>query len=429
MSTHATSPLEVYEIIARIGEFIPLWLPNEHSRLTFTPGTLVSCTAVSTAFRQALLPILWRTYDISLMQSVPDDVVQKYSPYFRILHRPYSIATGILTCARLVELTVAGTDMEAQQLVRLNPLLKTLDWTGPTEYCLEEVPVVKRDMLLGLKELETLRLSEWSLGQDRQLMMMLRTVGSTLRRLTLDTISGGERDQSGHSSESLFLPMEIEKSLTIRELSLNLQFTRSRQLVDLVCCCPDLEALTLVAVCEADIRVLSANLGRHCPRLSTIKIDGLNFGLFDTYRILPDELMAELVWSTVEGNVSKSSNSNSTGSYNSMNLNSTISNDGMPNSVHSRGLVHLEADCHGFEPLLTTALIACSQSLRSLKLTVREQVPNVGGETPETWRIDPQRDRRELSRLVRACTRLESVTVDYEKTICTRLSFTLGRGL
>ncbi|KAF9356646.1 hypothetical protein BGX26_004959 [Mortierella sp. AD094] len=415
MSSPPTNPLIVPEILSRIAEFIPLWIPDQFVQFRFSPRILFHCSVVNKAFRQAILPILWYTYDASLMAMVPESIIQKYSPYFRKLDYHYSVISAPLSCTRLVELTLSGCGWDAHRLIRVNPHLKNLTWAGVNFFCMTDVPVLEGDLLKSLLGLETLKLSEWSLGHQRQLLGTLATVRSTLRRLDLDTISGGNEDQDIHDAVSLLKILEVDMPFRIVQLRLNFQFTRSRQLIDLVCHCPDLEELTLVSACRIDIGRLSANLQKHCPRLSTIKLCGLYFGLFDTYDALTDELMAELVRSTVGNDGCKTINRSHSGGY----------RDRGWKSEHVRGLVHLQADIFGFESLFTEALIQCRETLQTLHLSVRDHISSLETGASEARRNNVGRDQVQLGKILSECRSLREVILNYEDTILADASLLL----
>ncbi|KAF9934667.1 hypothetical protein FBU30_000991 [Linnemannia zychae] len=434
MTKHLAHPLEIPEIIARIGEFIPLWQQDAYSHFHFRPKALLHAAAVCKVFRQALLPVLWYTCDMSPLESnVPLEVLARYCDHFRILYQTLPLAPSPLPCTRLLDLTISGCDPETRQLVWNNTQLRRLHWSGPTAYCLDEIPIIEKDMVEGLTALESLHLSEWDLGRERALIHLLASVRSTLRTLSLDAFSGNY-EPTNHSEtppstrspyyDNVFFTKDTTLfSLRLRELTLHLQYTQSRLLLDLVTHCPELEDLTLIAACDANIELLSRNLKTYCPRLSTLRIDGLYFGFYDTYRILPDKQLAVIILSTLKDD--------------SCDLRRQIWDktsdirqwEGQKNdpyqSSHEQGLVHFIADVHGFEPLFTEALIQCGGTLKSLRLSIRhdhsDQVlidDNIDNEVNDNnKRTDFVRDQAQLSRILRACPHLERVTLLYEDTV------------
>ncbi|KAF8984283.1 hypothetical protein BGZ46_008371 [Entomortierella lignicola] len=86
MSLTSKNPLEVPEILKIVGEYIPLWGWDMSGRLVFLPKDLIKCLLVSRHFHNTLLPVLWHTYDIMAMRTVPSDLILKYGAHVRILN-------------------------------------------------------------------------------------------------------------------------------------------------------------------------------------------------------------------------------------------------------------------------------------------------------------------------------------------------------
>ncbi|KAF8940433.1 hypothetical protein BGZ47_007759 [Haplosporangium gracile] len=439
-----THPLDIPEIIARIGEFIPLWQQDAYSHFHFQPKALLDAAAVSRSFRQALLPVLWYTCDMSPLESnVPFEVFVRYSYHFRILYQTLPLAPSPLPCTRLLDLTISGCDPETRQLVRNNIQLRRLHWSGPTAYCLDDIPFLEKDMVEGLTALESLHLSEWDLGRRRALIPLLVSVRSTLRTLSLDAVSGGV-DSTNHSNTpplpsllcdnafstdtSSVTILPSPHALRLRDLTLHLQYTQSKFLLDLVCLCPELETLSLVAACDANIGILCDNLKKYCPRLQTLKIDGLYFGLFDTYRVLPDQQLAALILSTLRDDDCDIRRDiwDRTNDMKQWEDFENYDKNPWSDDILQQGLVDFTADIHGFEPRFTEALMQCGNTLKSLRLSIRydhsdhdnDNNDNANDEFSTMHkRTDLVRDQAQLSRILSACPHLERVTLLYEDTV------------
>ncbi|KAG0239827.1 hypothetical protein B0O80DRAFT_499765 [Mortierella sp. GBAus27b] len=78
-----TNPLDIPEILTRVGSFIELWDHRRNGEYNFNPQDMLSCLLVSHHFRNTLLSIFWRTYDEMAMTKVPANLVSEYSPFFR----------------------------------------------------------------------------------------------------------------------------------------------------------------------------------------------------------------------------------------------------------------------------------------------------------------------------------------------------------
>lgn len=61
-----TSPLQLYEVVKRVRDFITVWKAREdhwYWHFDFQPKDLISCMQVSEAWNQVLTPLLWRVYN------------------------------------------------------------------------------------------------------------------------------------------------------------------------------------------------------------------------------------------------------------------------------------------------------------------------------------------------------------------------------
>ncbi|KAG0046501.1 hypothetical protein BGZ83_008336 [Gryganskiella cystojenkinii] len=413
-----------------------------------------------------MLPILWYIFDHSYMQKVPPAVMFQNSHLFRILglNHTATIAAAAptlsdllefvgqennkvpstpLACTRLIDLRVSGYEQESLNLVRVNPELQRLHWNGPEEFRLDDVPMLEPDLLQGLSNLKSLTLCEWNLGRIGTLLRMLEEVQHTLISLTLDTISGGEGQLtswsvedgfSGYSAQdNILLDNDVSTATTItttlprfkiRSLSLNLQFSQSFQLLDLVRLCPELESLTLIAAFGADLDRLSQNLQEHCPRLQKIHIDGLYFGLFDTYAILPDIQFATLIQSTLPSRTTMTLNHGHNSPVDGLSIISSSTTPSTSQQQHRpwslspvedsrRGLIDFKADIYGFEPLITQALIQSGPTLQSLHLSIH----HVHSTVEDVARTNVLRDQAEFRNVLQACPNLRQVTIEYDPTL------------
>ncbi|KAF9569234.1 hypothetical protein EC968_002642 [Mortierella alpina] len=229
------NPLDLPEIIARIGQFLPLW-SGEGFQREFDPRPLLRCSLVSRSFRAALLPTLWYLYDGYRMRNIPQHILIKYSPYFRIITStgPFK---GPFRCRNLIELsTVYGQEWSRDLLVS-NPGLKRLVWGGPFHRRIETLEQqqeweLELKALLGLENLDEFRTTGFSLGEGI-FVKVLRNNAARLSNLTLSTVAGVT------SIKGLELPH-------LTELHVTLGCVESPALVDLLRCCPRLQRLSLM---------------------------------------------------------------------------------------------------------------------------------------------------------------------------------------
>lgn len=318
-------PLDIPEILARIGLFLPLWV-NTFLRLSseqptrFEPQTLLACVSVSKTWRQAFLPLLWHRYDCILMKFVPQETVAHNSPHFRVLQIFGNDVTAF-QCADLVDLTIrgapnqmllgilaaarsswtgsrAGAGIEGgggialspqQQLVRSNLYLQSLFWHGPSP----QKPLNVNDFT-GLKYIQTLKFSNW-LCFPETMVELLSLVSGTLRELELDSINGLHPLQSDDLSDfterlsALFAPQlgndggtnnnsdsnSNNSKLVLPRLT-NLVSTCDKAvslfLADLVRCCPRLRTLNVYLADNNGTTRLADNLRAHCQELQELKL-------------------------------------------------------------------------------------------------------------------------------------------------------------
>ncbi|KAF9153055.1 hypothetical protein BG015_004195 [Linnemannia schmuckeri] len=310
-------PLDIPEILARIGFFLPLWIDNINSkseqRTRFEPKTLLTCASVSKIWRRVFLPLLWYRYDCILMKSVPQETVALNSPHFRVLQifgndatafqcvdlvdliirgAPNQMLLGILAAARSSRTGArAGAGCEGgivlspqQQLVRSNLYLQSLFWHGPS-------PQKSLDIndFTGLKYIQTLKLSNW-LCSPETMIELLSLVAGTLRELKLDRINGlqplqpEDLDTFTERLSTLFAPQPDKDGGTNNNNDNKLVLPRLTTLVstcekavslflaELVKICPRLMTLDVYLADDNGTTRLADNLRTHCPELQELKL-------------------------------------------------------------------------------------------------------------------------------------------------------------
>ncbi|KAK5829045.1 hypothetical protein F5H01DRAFT_329423 [Linnemannia elongata] len=311
-----TNPLDIPEILARVGQFLPLWVPQRDSRhgtttpIRFEPQTLLNCSLVSKLWHQTLTPILWYAYFsfhmgdnahptdphnainrnnvvINVGGSLPPEIVSRNSIHFRVFEAAGN-SSGPFYCTRLIKVsflkefygkTKMGIENQ-RALVRANPRVRELYWCGAND---------PYERLVGedfgqLKGLRILRLSHWS-GGGGCLKDVLRSVAGSLQLLELgavvdvqigdiaavdarsrDPTTGGTGNRDPH--RRLVLPLVENLSLT--------QSSRNPGIVELVECCPNLKHLlysfSSVGHIDNIIARFSNSLRNHCPDLNSLTL-------------------------------------------------------------------------------------------------------------------------------------------------------------
>ncbi|KAF9547488.1 hypothetical protein EC957_008325 [Mortierella hygrophila] len=366
-------PLDIPEILAVIGSFLPLWVdptpnptcnsnrnhnskrPPDITDLVFKPKTILTCLLVSNLWYKTLLPVLWYSYRSGFMDGVPDAVIRRNSPHFRILSisqwsfRFFDIAW--FECTKLVELNIyldeggssgsveqdanRGKDdrhgetgetsesstgrrgkrteepesravvplPDAKRLLRTNPRLKCLSWTGPTR----STTALDVEDLVGLAGLENLSLDRWDCS-DGRLDMVLKSVAGSLKVLCVGWICGVETGLSSvplppvsSASPSSSPPATTPGATALQSLREKPRngvdngrsnttdiwmLPRLEELVwsggdlddeylsELVKRCPKLKNVTLYVNHGGwDFDRLAASLGNYCPDIETLEVD------------------------------------------------------------------------------------------------------------------------------------------------------------
>ncbi|KAF9931905.1 hypothetical protein FBU30_009326 [Linnemannia zychae] len=313
----ATHPLEVPEILTRIGEYLPLWVEQDDplvdldnladdKDIVFDPHVLLSCMQVSKLWYQTLLPVLWYSYDGFKMSGISQETITRYSYYFRDF-RSLGGHAGPFRSSHLVELTIymqmqrPTISLQSQKdLVKANPRLRYLEWHGP-----EMITDLDAEDFIGLKCLQDLHLFRWN-GGERKLARVLQAVAGTLRAFEVSRIKNvlpgdlvsalHELDDNknkqiilsddtarGDKCSGLILP-NLEK--------LKVMFDKNPDYVELAQCCPNLKRLTVTGLGPVKIDRLSYCLQNHCQRLNVLVLKDVLLSQEDAIDLLQSTLSA-----------------------------------------------------------------------------------------------------------------------------------------
>ncbi|KAK3845682.1 MAG: hypothetical protein J3R72DRAFT_435428 [Linnemannia gamsii] len=320
-----SNPLDIPEVLTLVGSFLPLWinkspnLPtdtnalvhhyhhhnlnnNDHKTpLSFKPATLSRCLQVSTHWYRTLLPILCHGYWSFLMWQLPMEAIARYCYLFKVLYMaPYNFHCARMLlhgCTNLVELgiQVAATRDETtgwrlrgqqtavlglteKQLLRSNPLIKRLHWSGIGD---TTCPVLDPEDFGGLGNLEDLWLENWNCSGG-QLQDVLRTVSRTLKSFRLGRIQYVEWSRvQDEDYQCKYNRLDSNVNKNVLRLD-RLEWLRSDGekanvdvLTELVKCSPNLGTLE-VNVKEAwDFDGLAHSLRTYCPLLDTLDISSV----------------------------------------------------------------------------------------------------------------------------------------------------------
>ncbi|KAF9087196.1 hypothetical protein BGX29_000963 [Mortierella sp. GBA35] len=245
-----TNPLELPEVLFRVGYFLLLWVcrtdPLRGNLLTlFDPTTFRSCLLVSKLWYQTLLPILWCAYYSYNMTNIPSSVISKNSPHFRI----FSSA-----CDHLGPKGSHMTLAEQRRLVMANKDLRDLYWYGPNK-----IELLEPEDFVRLRSLAVLTILHWD-GSGGRVSTILRAVAGTLRELNMhivngiqfsdvsapslqgiddDVVGNGRGDQVQNHPGPLVLP--FLETFTMHH------HHGSPGVIELLDCCPNLKSLQIIS--------------------------------------------------------------------------------------------------------------------------------------------------------------------------------------
>ncbi|KAF9147795.1 hypothetical protein BG015_010513 [Linnemannia schmuckeri] len=379
------NPLDVSEILLRVGYHLPLWkLQNESPTVytyAFHPQDLRSCLQVSKHWHQVLLPFLWELYIYPAMNNVPSSRINYIAHHIRTLRLQDDAFdprfTGLEYVNQLKELDIPqqswnqyefenmfGVQLQ-KRLVRTNGEgLRALAWHG---YGIAFQPAYF-DMgdFVGFKQLRFLQLDKW-FGGEGLLARVLDSVAGTVEVLQLyqilDVLPGAfNMDDHADDAMSLWTAMTSDEPKEPRRLRrlvmpkvVTLKFTvekeRNEGLVELVTCCPNLQRLSFTPSCEANTVRLAKDIEEFGLRnLQSLTVKN------DEARGLDGVQCATLLQSSMEASKEPTTSIKST----------TATRHGR------RGLekINIKPEALENEPRLVSRIVLHADTLWSLKLTL-----------------------------------------------------------
>ncbi|KAG0376673.1 hypothetical protein BGX24_007392 [Mortierella sp. AD032] len=309
------NPLEIPEIVAMVGQQIPLCqrtlLSNPYTGTftnsvpvtLFAPKDLLACTAVCKVWRRILLPVLWRYYDGALMRHVPLRVLQKASVYFRIFRDPVGqYHQGPFFSTHLQQLIISLQHEWGIPFLDANPALQHLTWTGLGQP-LEDQQFMA---LSRMGQLRDLCLSNCSFVGRSLAMVLVASPG--LSRLSLSSVDG-----ITHLDEMTYM-------VSLEEIALGYLPISSQHAVldDLTRFCPNLRRISFlgtwgptndiydiagIGAVEGrrqgrDLLKLSSILRVFCPQLESIHFTAAYCFGVDRFNTLQDFELAALAESS-----------------------------------------------------------------------------------------------------------------------------------
>ncbi|KAG0051807.1 hypothetical protein BGZ83_003283 [Gryganskiella cystojenkinii] len=303
------NPLNLPEIIATVGIYLPLWKQSPSLGFyDFNPTTLLACCRVNKTWQEALTPVIWYVYSGSVMRSIPKSVIVKNSRHFRIFLNDRSFS-GPFECRHLKELVISWCDGELLPLVQANARsLTSLTWKGsssPSPMRVIRLPRLDYNLLLKMApNLRDLSLSHWTISSVEFVHLIQRCRHlTTLNLSAIDWIDLPpdetlHRSASPHGNpttlESYHRPKEDPSAL--KYLRLDISVSKENAFVSLIHnCCSDLESLTLYSECADDMRSLIPVLRESCPKLATMEYVSRFSSALEGHDNLTDKDYADLV--------------------------------------------------------------------------------------------------------------------------------------
>ncbi|KAF9347481.1 hypothetical protein BGX26_001032 [Mortierella sp. AD094] len=320
-TTAPVNPLDIPEILHRIGQFLPLWIYSDHGyKPQFVPKTLVRCASVSRHWHNVMSPILWYLYDDTLMNTVPREVVHRNAHFIKVLNHRHIYGGAGYHCRNLAQLSTAPWVVGVEDQIKQNTRLERFSWHTHSYYLTIRQSVY--DALAGVRAgfnnsntsgLSVLRILEFEGCQldPRQLFPLLENHLSGLQILILHDVAfvseeSIRADTTGELSKVVWNPKA--QFTQIREVRIGRGIPRGGgPLIDILNRCPKLERLVLEGLDEswssgkyihlakkADLfDLLINNLQQSCPNLKSIAYSPQRMG--GQTKLLDDASYAQLI--------------------------------------------------------------------------------------------------------------------------------------
>ncbi|KAG0332476.1 hypothetical protein BG000_009978 [Podila horticola] len=261
-----THPLEIPEILIRIGSFIPLWIHYQdedgNDVVEFTPNDLIAAIKVDRIWRNTLTLLLWAVYDDDSpkQKSIPPATIEAYSHHLRYFSLIHLWSIPVLHSIHLRQLTIPAVALQScPGLLIANPQLA--DLTLLYFYRLTDmVPAPDR-----LSQLTRLEIQQCELyGHDDPIIRFLQ---ANSQLLSLSFTAVRLFDVPKDPGVWPLLPR-----LTHLTLDLELDSENNQPLLDLVRRCPRLESIAIAPYCGDEIiPTLTRNLRECCPALTSLR--------------------------------------------------------------------------------------------------------------------------------------------------------------
>ncbi|KAG0336549.1 hypothetical protein BG000_006455 [Podila horticola] len=291
-STRKPSALDIPEILVRIGHAIPQF--SAYVTVRYSPKQILRCTRVSRLWYNVMMPLVWHSFDDSVMKAVPAHVLKQNAHWIRVLnhHHNFGGQTGTFAaCQNLVQLTLSPWVGDVNELIKANKRLAKVCWTSGGYH--QEIADSSLDAISQLPRLEVLQFSGCKLNH-RKLLIVLDTLSTAGRRglvsLVLSNVIFLDSAMSVAAKEAAEKTMP--EQVALKDLQISQSLAHGPILNELVSRCTSLERLQIngdKSIVNIDQnQQLSKCLAENCPRLKYFHYNAdKNYDLYSLPTLLP----------------------------------------------------------------------------------------------------------------------------------------------
>ncbi|KAF9213143.1 hypothetical protein BGZ59_005850 [Podila verticillata] len=268
---HLMNPLELPEILYRLGFFLTPWVRAEDKSYLyceFRPRALAASIRVNRTWRDTLTPFLWTVFDDTQMNRfyIPQATYDANSRYFRSFKvSSPNTATVPHQATQLRHLDISGWihTRHASKLIRANPHLTELKWVIMSKTMDQDLlsTHLLTALTASLEKLQILSIEQLQACHTHYFPWVLTGLPS-LKHLSIRNCSEIEPCDAASFDEPF-------PALTVLRLACD--WYTNPGLAQLVRFCPDLERLFLNPGADCPVAELAKNLRECCPRLISIE--------------------------------------------------------------------------------------------------------------------------------------------------------------
>ncbi|KAG0032778.1 hypothetical protein BGZ81_010063 [Podila clonocystis] len=118
------SALDIPEILIKIGHAIPQF--SSYFTARYSPKQILRCTRVSRLWYNVMMPLVWHSFDDSVMNTVPAHVLKQNANWIRVLNHQHNFGgqtSPFVACQNLVQLTLSPWVGGVDKLIKSNKRL------------------------------------------------------------------------------------------------------------------------------------------------------------------------------------------------------------------------------------------------------------------------------------------------------------------